>query len=164
MMPEIISEYQKKNLTVSNYCAKLMLKANLTVRNANMVLRKDIVMALTTDMCVIRLGKGESISNELAEILDEVDIASIHSFVVPLERPTELHYHDFDEYWLFTEGSTTVTLRLPDGTTKEYEIRPYELIATPKGVEHGHVPNETVKGFEFVSKIRNGIRHGHLYR
>jgi len=122
-------------------------------------------MALkTTDVCVIRLSKGERISAELTEVLDEVNIASLHSFAVPPERPTELHYHDFDEYWLFTEGTTTVTLRLPDGTKKEYEIGPYDLIATPKGVEHGHIPNETVKGFEFVSKIKPGARLGHLER
>jgi mannose-6-phosphate isomerase-like protein (cupin superfamily) len=122
-------------------------------------------MALTTtDVCVIRLSKGERISAELTEVLDEVSIASIHSFAVPPERPTGLHYHDFDEYWLFTEGTTTVTLRLPDGTKKEYEIGPYDLIATPKGVEHGHIPNETVKGFEFVSRIRPGARQGHLQR
>ncbi len=122
-------------------------------------------MALrATDPCVIRLGKGEGISSELAEILAEVDIASIGSFTVPPERPTELHYHDFDEYWLFTEGKTTVTLRLPDGIKKEYEIGPYDLIATPEGVEHGHIPKETVKGLQFVSKIRPGARQGHLYR
>ena len=118
----------------------------------------------TPDVCVIRLGKGERVSAELAEVLDEVNIASFHSFAVPPERPTELHYHDFDEYWLFTEGTTTVTLRLPDGTKKEYEIGPYDLIATPKGVDHGHIPKETVKGFEFVSKIRPGARQGHLQR
>ena len=122
-------------------------------------------MALkTTDLCVIRLGKGESISAELAETLAEVDIASIGYFVVPPERPTELHYHDFDEYWLFIEGKTTVILRLPDGTKKEYEIGPCDLVATPEGVEHGHIPDETVKGFQFVSKIRPGARQGHLYR
>ena len=122
-------------------------------------------MALTTtDICVIRLGKGERISEELAEVLDEVDIASIHAFEVPQERPTELHYHDYDEYWLFTEGTTTLTLRLPDGTKKEYEIGPYDLIATPKGVEHGHIPNEAVKGLQFVSKIKPGARTGHLQR
>lgn len=118
----------------------------------------------TTDPCVIRLSKGESISPELAEILQEVNVASIGSFVVPPEHPTELHYHDFDEYWLFTEGTTTVTLRLPDGTKKEYEIGPYDLIATPKGVEHGHIPNEAVTGLQFVSKIEPGARQGHLYR
>lgn len=118
----------------------------------------------TTDVCVIRLGKGERISAELTEVLDEVDTASIHVFAVPPDRPTELHYHDFDEYWLFTEGTTTVTLRLPDGTKKEYEIGPYDLIATPKGIEHGHIPNETVKGFEFASKIRPGAQSGHLQR
>ncbi len=121
-------------------------------------------MIATTDLCVIRLSKGEGISEELAEALDEVNIASIGSFVVLPEQPTELHYHDFDEYWLFTEGTTTVTLRLPDGTEKEYEIGPYDLIATPEGVEHGHIPNETVKGIQFVSKIKPGARQGHLYR
>ena len=118
----------------------------------------------TPDLCVIRLKKGARMSAELAEILDEVNIASIHAFEVPLERPTELHYHDFDEYWLFTGGTTKVTLRLPDGTTEEYEIGPGDLIATPKGVEHGHIPNETVKGFEFTSKISPGARGGHLQR
>ena len=122
------------------------------------------MMLKTPDLCVIRLKKGERMSPELAEILDEVNIASIHAFEVPPERPTELHYHDFDEYWLFTEGMTKVTLRLPDGTMEEYEIGPGDLIATPKGVEHGHIPNETVKGFEFSSKIRPGAKSGHLRR
>jgi mannose-6-phosphate isomerase-like protein (cupin superfamily) len=122
-------------------------------------------MALkTTDLCVIRLGKGERISVELAGMLDEVDIASIGSFSIPKEQPTELHYHDFDEYWLFTQGSTTVILRLPDGTKQEYDINPHDLIVTPKGVEHGHIPNDTVKGIQFVSKIRSESRLGHLYR
>jgi len=120
------------------------------------------MMLKTPDLCVIRLKKGERMSSELAEILDEVNIASIHAFEVPPERPTELHYHDFDEYWLFTEGTTKVTLRLPDGTMEEYAIGPGDLIATPKGVEHGHIPNEAVKGFEFSSKIRPGARGGHL--
>jgi len=118
----------------------------------------------STDLCVIRLKKGERMSSELAEILDEVNIASIHAFEVPPEHPTELHYHDFDEYWLFTGGTTRVALRLPDGTAKEYEIGSGDLIATPKGVEHGHIPNETVKGFEFTSKIRPGAKGGHLQR
>jgi len=118
----------------------------------------------TTDLCVIRLGEGKGISIELAKILDEIDTTSISFFTVPPERPTELHYHDYDEYWLFTEGSTTVTLRLPDGTNKEYMIGSYDLIVTPKGVEHAHIPNETVKGFQFVGKIKQGARHGHLYR
>ena len=127
--------------------------------------KEDVIVALvTTDSCVIRLGKGEGVSAEIAEILGEVNIASIQFFTVPPEQPTELHYHDYDEHWLFTEGATTVTLRLPDGTKKDYEIGPYDLILTPKGVEHGHVPKETVKGLQFVSKIAPGARLGHLYR
>ena len=74
----------------------------------------------------------------LADILDEVDIASIGSFSVPKEQPTEMHYHDFDEYWLFTEGSTTVILRLPDGIKQEYDIGPHDLIVTPRGVEYAY--------------------------
>jgi len=149
---------------------KKELKAPFSVRNLFMNLtfsrqKEKINMTLkTTDLCVIRLRKGERISAELADVLDEVNIASIHAFEVPPERPTELHYHDFDEYWLFTGGSTTMTLRLPDGTMKEYEIGPGDLIATPKGVEHGHIPKEAVRGFEFSSKIKPGARGGHLQR
>lgn len=121
-------------------------------------------MLKMTELCVIRLDKGEGISAELAKVLDEVDIASMGAFTIPVDQPTELHYHDYDEYWLFTEGSTTVTIRLPDGTKEEYNIGPSNLIVTPKGVEHGHVPNTVVKGIQFVSKIAPDARLGHLYR
>jgi mannose-6-phosphate isomerase-like protein (cupin superfamily) len=122
------------------------------------------MMLKNTDVCVVRLDKGEGISAELAEILDEADIATFGAFTVTREQPTELHFHDYDEHWLFTEGSTTVTLRLPDGAAIEYDVEPNTLIVTPAGVEHGHVPKSTVKGVQFVSKIKPGARTGHLYR
>ena len=31
-------------------------------------------------------------------------MTTIGVFAVSKENPTELHYHDFDEYWYFTEG------------------------------------------------------------
>ena len=123
-----------------------------------------IAMIEDPDRCVVRIRDGERIRGVLAEALDPVDPQSLHEYVLPANADVELHYHDFDEYWLFTEGTTTVTLRMPDGTRKEYEIGPYDLIATPEGVEHGHIPNETVRGLQFVSKIRPGARRGHIYR
>ncbi len=121
-------------------------------------------MIQNLDFCVIRIGKGERLSKELVNILDPVDIGTLHHFVVLSDKPTELHYHDFDEYWYFTEGTTVVTLRLPDRTSKRYHIEPGILVVTPRGVEHGHTPCETVMGVEFVSKLRPGAKSGHLYR
>jgi mannose-6-phosphate isomerase-like protein (cupin superfamily) len=121
-------------------------------------------MNITTDDCVVRLTQGERISEKLAAVLDEVNIASLHAFAIPADRPTELHYHDFDEYWYFSDGTTTVTLRRPDGTSQNYAIGPGDLIVTPAGVEHGHVPDGPVKGLEWTSRIRPEARRGHLYR
>ncbi|MDP6111796.1 MAG: cupin domain-containing protein [Planctomycetota bacterium] len=121
-------------------------------------------MKIGLDECVIRLGKGERISENLADHLETVNIAGIHGFTVPPERPTEMHYHDFDEYWLFTGGETVVTLRLEDGTTREVEVEPGMLIVTPSGVEHGHQPRTEVQGIEWTSVIRPDARRGHLVR
>jgi len=115
-------------------------------------------------MCVISLGKGQCMSRELYAILDKVDIGSIHQFILPPETPAELHYHDFDEYWLFIEGTTTVTLRLADGTKSQYDVVPGDLVATPKGVEHGHTPRTVTKYIQFTGKIRPGAKPGHLKR
>lgn len=121
-------------------------------------------MAITTDMCVIRLSRGERIGKDLKQALDPADIGSIASFAVPKNRPTELHYHDYDEYWYFTEGVTSVTLRTSDGVSKSYRIGPGDLVVTPKGVEHGHTPDDIVKGIQWVSVIQPEARQGHLHR
>ena len=122
------------------------------------------VMIPATRLCVVRLRERERMSQELAEVLDEVDISSIHEYVLPANTPVELHYHQFDEYWLFTEGSPTVTLRLPDGTTDVYKLRPGDLVVAPRGVEHTLAADHTVKYFQFSSKIRPGVNKGHLTR
>ncbi len=116
------------------------------------------------DSCVVRLGEGKRISRELARVLDEVDIASLHIYTLSPENPASLHYHDFDEYWLFIEGSTTVTLRSGGGETKQYQLAPGDLVVTPKGVEHGHSPKILTRYVQFSSKIRPGSRPGHLQR
>ena len=121
-------------------------------------------MNITPEDCVIRLTQGERISEKLAALLDEVNIASIHAFEIPPDRPTELHYHNFDEYWYFSAGNTTVTLRLPEGTSQSFAIGAGDLIATPTGVEHGHVPANTLQGLEWASRIPPGTRPGHLHR
>lgn len=119
---------------------------------------------MTTDMCIIRLGQGERINAELQNMLASVDMATIGQFTVSKEHPTELHFHDYDEYWYFTEGTTTVTIRTPDGTSKSYRIGPGDFVVTPAGVEHGHIPDEVVKGIQWVSQIPPDARQGHLHR
>ena len=121
-------------------------------------------MKIDLEECVVKLATGERISPELAEALDPVNIAGIHSFRIPADRPTEMHYHDYDEYWLFTGGRTVVTLRLEDGSSQEFEVEPDTLIVTPRGVEHGHVPRTEVRGYEWNSVIRPEARKGHLQR
>jgi len=119
---------------------------------------------IALDACVVRLGQGERVSPELASKLGEIDARSIHIFALPPDSPAGLHYHDFDEYWLFIEGTTTVSLRSEDGTTKQYQVGPGDLIATPKGVEHGHAPKTPTRYVQFSSKVGPGSRPGHLQR
>jgi mannose-6-phosphate isomerase-like protein (cupin superfamily) len=119
---------------------------------------------MTTDMCIVRLNQGEKVSAEVERHLAPADMASIGAFAVSKESPTELHFHDYDEYWYFTEGTTTVTIRIPDGTSKSYRICPGDLVVTPKGVEHGHIPDDVVKGIQWVSVIPPEARRGHLHR
>ena len=111
---------------------------------------------MKTDIYVVRLSDGERVGEKVKPLLDPVDMGSIGHFAVSKDQPTELHYHDFDEYWYFTEGTTTVTLRTPDGTSQSYQIGPGDLVVTPKGVEHGHIPDDTVKGIQWVSVIPPG--------
>jgi mannose-6-phosphate isomerase-like protein (cupin superfamily) len=116
------------------------------------------------NLFVIGLSKGKRISKTLTNTLDPVDIGTISQFIVASENPTELHYHDYDEYWFFTEGKTNVTLRLSDGTKKEFEVGLGDLVVTPKHVEHGHIPYGTVKGIQWTGETKSKARTGHLYR
>ncbi len=119
---------------------------------------------MDTNLCVIRLGEGERVGEMLGNVLDTPDMTTIGAFVVSKEHPTELHYHDYDEYWYFTEGTTTVTLRTADGQGASYRVGAGDLVVTPKGVEHGHIPDDVVKGVQWVSVIHADARRGHLHR
>ena len=82
---------------------------------------------MDTNLCIIQLGEGERVGDTLGKVLDTPDMTTIGAFVVSKENPTELHYHDFDEYWYFTEGTTTVTLRTADGQSESYRVGPGDL-------------------------------------
>ena len=114
--------------------------------------------------CIIRLGEGEELGYAIQTVIDTPDMSTIEHFSVSKEHPTELHFHDFDEYWYFTEGTTTVTLRTADGHSESFRIGPGDLVITPKGIEHGHIPDDVVKGLQWVSVIRPDARRGHLQR
>lgn len=119
---------------------------------------------MDTNLCIVRLGIGERVGDTLGKILDTPDMTTIGPFVVSREHPTELHYHDYDEYWYFTEGTTTVTLRTADGHSESYRVGAGDLVITPKGVEHGHIPDTTAKGVQWISARHPDARPGHLHR
>lgn len=121
-------------------------------------------MITNSDLCIIRLRARERISEELAARLDPVDMVSMHEFVLPANAEVELHYHDIDEYWLFTDGHPTITLRLPDGTQKVYHLGPGDLVATLRGVEHTLHADHPLTYFQFTSTPAPGARMGHLRR
>lgn len=121
-------------------------------------------MSISLDSLVVRLAKGETIPADVLARLDPLDFGSVCYYTIPVERPTELHYHDYDEHWLFTAGRTVVTLRLEDGTSQRYEVGEGDLIVTPKGVEHAHDPVTEVKGIQIAGVKAPSARSGHLYR
>ena len=122
------------------------------------------MMISTPDICVVPLRDGKKVPDTLADLLDPVDMTSIHEYILAAHTPVELHYHDFDEYWLFTEGHPCVTLRLADGTKGTYHLKPGDLVATLRGVEHTLTADHTLTYFQFSSQKRPDARGGHLVR
>lgn len=45
---------------------------------------------MTTDLCIIRLGKGERVNDALGKILDTPDMTTIGAFAVP--KKTRLNF------------------------------------------------------------------------
>ena len=119
---------------------------------------------MDTNLCIIRLGEGERVGDTLGKVLDTPDMTTIGAFVVSKEHPTELHYHDFDEYWYFTEGITTVTLRTADGQSESYRVGPGDLVVTPKGGMDIFQMMSLKHGVQWVSVIHPDARRGHLQR
>lgn len=127
-------------------------------------LTPDECKGLEPRMFVVNHGGGEALSAEVRALLDRVDTGSFHCWMLPKEKPTELHYHDRDEYWAWVKGSSLVTIRLPDGRRSEFEVGPGWIVYCVRGVEHGHRPIEDWGCFEWTSVPRTGARAGHLYR
>jgi mannose-6-phosphate isomerase-like protein (cupin superfamily) len=115
-------------------------------------------------ICVVRTRKGERIGGLLAELLNPVDSASFHEYRLPANTDVELHYHDFDEYWWFTSGTPTVTLRTPSGTTRTVTLEPGDMVACVRGVEHTLAADHTLVYFQFMSVLEGHERGGHLTR
>ena len=115
-------------------------------------------------MFAINHGAGEKLDQRILDWLDPINKESVHCWYVGKENSTALHYHFFDEYWLWNKGSTELTIRLPDGRADTFEIGPGWIVYCVRGVEHCHKPLEDWGCFEFVSIADKEARNGHLHR
>lgn len=115
-------------------------------------------------LCVVHIGKGERITGLLGELLNPVNSESLHEYRLPANSEVELHYHDYDEYWLFTAGNPKVTLRSPSGVTKIVQLAPGDMVACVRGVEHTLWADHELVYFQFSSVLEGGERRGHLTR
>jgi mannose-6-phosphate isomerase-like protein (cupin superfamily) len=115
-------------------------------------------------LCIVRTGRGERVSQELAGLLNPVDPATFHQFRLRANADVELHYHDVDEYWWFTEGNPKVTLRSPTGMVKEFALEPGDMVACVRGVEHTLRADHQLVYYQFSSVPTGGERQGHLTR
>ena len=115
-------------------------------------------------MFAVNHSAGEKLSDAVSRWLDPVDINAMHHWDLGKEDSTKLHYHDFDEYWLWSKGCTTLNIRLPDGRSDTFDIGPGWVVYCVRGVEHGHNPSEDWGCYEFTSLTREGSRDGHLFR
>ena len=114
--------------------------------------------------CVARLGSGARVPAELAALLKPVDPATFHVFRLPAATEVQLHYHDFDEYWSFIEGRPHVTLRAPDGTVRELDLGPGDMVACLRGIEHTLWADHELVYYQYSSILDGGERTGHLVR
>jgi mannose-6-phosphate isomerase-like protein (cupin superfamily) len=130
----------------------------------NRILGPDDCAGLSPEMFVVNHAAGEKLAPVVARLLAPVDIASLHYWDARREDKTELHYHDIDEYWAWTKGRTIVTIRLPDGRSGSFEVRPGMIVYCARGVEHGHTPLEDWACYEWAGVAGSGARSGHLYR
>jgi mannose-6-phosphate isomerase-like protein (cupin superfamily) len=115
-------------------------------------------------LCIVRLGQGQRVSPELRALLNPVDPGSFHEYRLPANTDVELHYHDYDEYWLFTAGRPRVTLRSPSGVTRQFDLEPGDMVACVRGIEHTLWADHELIYFQYSSVLRGDERPGHLTR
>jgi mannose-6-phosphate isomerase-like protein (cupin superfamily) len=114
------------------------------------------------DLCIVRTRAGQRIGPTLAAALDPIDPATLHEYVLPAGTPVELHRHDFDEYWWFTEGEPVVTLWTEATGAREYRLAAGDLVACGRGVAHTLRADHPLVYYQFSSVRRPGAREGHL--
>ncbi len=115
-------------------------------------------------VCVVRLSQGERVNPVLAALLRPVDPVTFHEYRLPAGTPVELHFHDFDEYWLFTAGTPLVTLRAPSGVTRQCPLEPGDMVACVRGIEHTLWADHELVYYQYSSVRVGGEREGHLMR
>ena len=115
-------------------------------------------------LCIVRLARAERVSAELRALLNPIDPGSVHEYRLPANSEVELHFHDFDEYWLFTAGSPRVTLRGPSGVVRQFHLEPGDMVACVRGIEHTLWADHELVYFQFASVLAGGERPGHLTR
>lgn len=116
------------------------------------------------EICVVRLGRGERPGPELRALLNPVDPGSFHEYRLPAGTTVELHFHDYDEYWLFVSGRPRVTLRSPSGIVRELDLGPGDLVACVRGVEHTLAADHELVYYQYSSLLTGDERPGHLRR
>jgi len=114
------------------------------------------------DLCIVHTRQGERISDTLAAVLDPIDAATLHEYVLAAGTPVELHCHDYDEYWWFTSGTPIVTLWMEGSGAREYHLQAGDLVACVRGVAHTLRANHPLVYYQFSSMKRPGARMGHL--
>ena len=116
-------------------------------------------------LCVIHIGKGERITGLLGELLNPVNSESFHEYRLPPNSDVELHYHDYDEYWLFTAGTPKVTLRLPDGDHEDSASLSRGIwwrVCEVWSIRYGRIMNWSISSFVVSLKVESGV--GNLIR
>jgi quercetin dioxygenase-like cupin family protein len=113
-------------------------------------------------ICIVHAREGQRVPPELAELLDPVEPATFHEYVLPAGTEVKLHRHDFDENWWFTCGSPVVTLWTETSGPMEFQLKPGDLVACLRGVAHTLRASEPLDYFQYCSYQRPGAREGHL--
>src|SRR5579862_216782 len=114
------------------------------------------------DLCIVHTRAGARISAAMAAVLDPIDPATLHEYVLPAGTEVELHRHDFDEYWWFTSGEPVITLWTEAAGARQYHLHPGDLVACVRGVAHTLRADHPLTYYQFSSVRRPGAREGHL--
>ncbi len=83
-----------------------------------------------------------------------------------LERPVEMHFHDYDETWIIVGGKCMAHMVDRDGTKSDFELEAGDIWLVEPGVEHGCevIGEEGCDIIPVPGSIPEGTKAaGHLY-